>query len=69
MISEAKDLTHFPNLNGTHSLDHVRLDRSKIKHVPYSICKQSPNLRGLELKSNELEEVPDLSGCGNLRVL
>ena len=69
VISEAREVTIFPNLNGTHSLDLVRLDRSKIKHVPYSICLQSPNLRSLELKSNELEEVPDLQGCGNLRVL
>ena len=69
VISEARELTTFPNLNGTHSLDLVRLDRSKIKHIPYSICLQSPNLRSLELKSNHLEEVPDLQGCGNLRVL
>ena len=68
-ISEAKDVTQFPNLNGTHSLEIIRFDRSKISTVPQAICSHSPYIKSLELKSNEIEVLPDLKGCYNLRVM
>lgn len=68
-ISEAKDIKQFPNLNGTHSLKSIKFDRSKIAYVPQDICLHAMNLKSLELKSNELEVMPSLKGCYNLRVM
>lgn len=69
VISEAMEVTQFPNLNGTSSLELIRFDRSKVNHVPQQICLHSPNIKSLELKSNQLQVIPDLTGCQNLRVL
>ncbi|XP_044736880.1 lutropin-choriogonadotropic hormone receptor [Chrysoperla carnea] len=69
ILSETKDLTEFPNLNGTNSLEILRLDRSSIKTVPSTLCVTCPRLKSLDLKSNKLTKIPDLNKCRDLRVL
>ncbi|XP_066245031.1 leucine-rich repeat-containing G-protein coupled receptor 5 [Euwallacea similis] len=69
ILSDAKELSTFPNLNGTSSLEVLRLDRAGLSHVPSSICSFCPKLKSLDVKSNKLEEVPDLNNCREIRVL
>ncbi|XP_029163708.1 lutropin-choriogonadotropic hormone receptor isoform X2 [Nylanderia fulva] len=69
IISNAKELRFFPNLNGATSLEILRLDRSQLKKVPSDLCRQCPKLKSLNMKSNHLTEIPNLRDCNELRVL
>ncbi|XP_034240165.1 leucine-rich repeat-containing G-protein coupled receptor 5 [Thrips palmi] len=69
ILSDARDLTEFPSLNGTAALEILRLDRASLREVPQSLCSTCPKLKSLDMKSNKLTRVPDLSACKDLRVL
>lgn len=47
ILSNVKELRHFPNLTGATSLQVLRLDRSQLKDVPSNLCKQCPKLKSL----------------------
>ena len=47
MISEAREVTAFPNLNGTSSLELIRLDRASIGSIPEDLCEVVPNIKSL----------------------
>ncbi|XP_034948916.1 lutropin-choriogonadotropic hormone receptor isoform X2 [Chelonus insularis] len=69
ILSNVKNLQEFPNFNGSSALEILRLDRASIETVPNYFCKQCPNLKSLDIKSNLLKTIPDLKDCRNLRVL
>ncbi|XP_063916114.1 lutropin-choriogonadotropic hormone receptor isoform X1 [Zophobas morio] len=69
ILSEARELSTFPNLNGTTALEILRLDRAGISSVPSSLCTTCPRLKSLDLKSNKLKTIPDLNNCREMRVL
>ncbi|XP_049792368.1 lutropin-choriogonadotropic hormone receptor-like [Schistocerca nitens] len=69
ILSDARELTEFPNLEGTAALEILRLDRAGLQEVPSSLCSVCPRLRSLDVKSNKLTKIPDLSQCKDLRVL
>ncbi|XP_017887058.1 lutropin-choriogonadotropic hormone receptor isoform X2 [Ceratina calcarata] len=69
ILSNLKELRLFPNLNGTRSLEVLRLDRAQVASVPGNLCEQCPKLKSLDMKSNLLTEVPNLRNCSELRVL
>lgn len=47
ILSEARDLSTFPNLNGTTALEVLRLDRAGISSVPITLCTTCPRLKSL----------------------
>ncbi|XP_050315689.1 thyrotropin receptor isoform X2 [Anthonomus grandis grandis] len=69
ILSDAKELTIFPNLNGTSALEVLRLDRAGLSSVPAALCDFCPMIKSLDVKSNRLEHVPDLNNCREMRVL
>ncbi|XP_001605837.1 lutropin-choriogonadotropic hormone receptor [Nasonia vitripennis] len=69
ILSNLKELSEFPSLEGCRSLEFLRLDRARIERVPDELCRQAPKLKSLDLKSNRLSAVPNLKGCRDLRVL
>ncbi|XP_044581139.1 lutropin-choriogonadotropic hormone receptor isoform X1 [Cotesia glomerata] len=69
ILSNNKELMHFPSLNGTQSLEILRLDRASLTSLSDHLCVQSPNLKSLNLESNFLTTIPHLKDCRNLRVL
>ncbi|XP_015432125.1 PREDICTED: lutropin-choriogonadotropic hormone receptor [Dufourea novaeangliae] len=69
ILSNLKELRIFPNLNGTRSLEVLRLDRAQVTDVPVNLCEQCPKLKSLDLKSNYLTAMPNLRNCSELRVL
>ncbi|KAH1026389.1 hypothetical protein HUJ05_000063 [Dendroctonus ponderosae] len=69
ILSDAKELSTFPHLNGTSALEVLRLDRAGLNHVPASLCTFCPKLKSLDIKSNKLEVVPQLNNCREIRVL
>ncbi|GAB6021243.1 hypothetical protein CHUAL_003858 [Chamberlinius hualienensis] len=69
IIPEAKELTVFPDLNGTSSLEFLRIDRARLTHVPDDLCHIAPNLKTLDFKSNSLTTIVNLFQCVELRQL
>ncbi|XP_064481044.1 leucine-rich repeat-containing G-protein coupled receptor 5A-like [Ornithodoros turicata] len=69
MVKEVPGLKEFPNLNGTHSLEQIRLSRAQLGSVPADLCRTVPKLKMLYLMSNQLTSVPDLTNCSHLLLL
>ncbi|XP_073994058.1 G-protein coupled receptor rickets isoform X3 [Rhodnius prolixus] len=69
ILSDARELTEFPSLNGTSALEILRIDRASLHSVPKTLCITCPKIKSLDMKLNNLKQVPDLSGCKDLRVL
>ncbi|PSN50292.1 hypothetical protein C0J52_02861 [Blattella germanica] len=58
ILSEARELTVFPSLNGTTALEILRLDRASLSYVPSSLCHTCPKLKSLNLGNNLFPELP-----------
>ncbi|CAL8129087.1 unnamed protein product [Orchesella dallaii] len=69
ILSDVKNLTDFPILNGTNSLEILRIDRCSLQKVPDDLCSFTPNLKSLDLKANHLTRLPLLSQCIELKIL
>ncbi|XP_026498231.2 lutropin-choriogonadotropic hormone receptor [Vanessa tameamea] len=69
ILSEARGLDRLPVLNGSSRLRTLRVDRARLTHVPHDLCVYAPQLRALDLRSNQLQRVPRLHECAELRVL
>ncbi|XP_045121436.1 leucine-rich repeat-containing G-protein coupled receptor 5-like isoform X3 [Portunus trituberculatus] len=69
ILKEVKQLQEFPDLNGTNSLEDLRIDRSSLTAVPEDLCSVAPILRSLNLQRNRIMEQPYLNGCRYLRLV
>ncbi|XP_017465103.1 PREDICTED: leucine-rich repeat-containing G-protein coupled receptor 4 isoform X1 [Rhagoletis zephyria] len=69
ILSDVRALKVFPDLEGCFSLEIIKLDRAGIKEVPSNLCRQTPRLKSLELKTNSLVRIPNLANCRELRLL
>ncbi|XP_059050231.1 follicle-stimulating hormone receptor [Achroia grisella] len=69
VLSESRSLRELPSLNGSWRVRTLRADRARLTHLPHDLCNHVPQLRALDLKANQLEHVPDLHNCTELRVL
>ncbi|XP_069084443.1 leucine-rich repeat-containing G-protein coupled receptor 5 isoform X2 [Pleurodeles waltl] len=66
-LNGASQLTEFPDLNGTTSLESLTLTGAQIASVPSSVCDQLPNLQVLDLAYNRIEDVPSIADCRKLQ--
>ncbi|XP_049278057.1 follicle-stimulating hormone receptor [Anopheles funestus] len=69
ILSDVRGLNELPPLDGCTSLEVLRLDRANLSKIPDHICKTSPRLRSLDLKSNILLSIPNVTNCRDLRLL
>ncbi|KAL5007915.1 hypothetical protein ScPMuIL_016721 [Solemya velum] len=69
ILSEAHDLTEFPDLTGTSSLTELRLDRASIRVIPSDLCKDLHKLTSLDVHSNKISQLPNFSDCSQLKLL
>ncbi|XP_042229010.1 leucine-rich repeat-containing G-protein coupled receptor 5-like isoform X2 [Homarus americanus] len=69
ILKEMKQLQEFPDLNGTSSLELIRIDRAALTAVPENLCSVAPKLRSLNLQRNSISEMPDLNRCRQLRLI
>ncbi|KAL3841520.1 hypothetical protein ACJMK2_019653 [Sinanodonta woodiana] len=69
MISEAREQTVFPSLAGTSGLDKIIFDRAAITALPGDLCTNMDKLKVLDVHSNKITEIPDMSGCTELTLL
>uniref|UniRef100_A0A665TN45 Leucine rich repeat containing G protein-coupled receptor 5 n=1 Tax=Echeneis naucrates TaxID=173247 RepID=A0A665TN45_ECHNA len=59
-LNGAADLTEFPDLTGTKSLESLTITGARITSLPSSVCEQLPNLQ-LDLSYNQIQTLPSFS--------
>ncbi|KAM9071753.1 leucine-rich repeat-containing G-protein coupled receptor 5 isoform 6-T6 [Megaptera novaeangliae] len=66
-LNGASQITEFPDLTGTASLESLTLTGAQISSLPQTVCDQLPNLQALDLSYNLLEDLPSFSVCQKLQ--
>ncbi|XP_074553904.1 leucine-rich repeat-containing G-protein coupled receptor 5-like [Halichoeres trimaculatus] len=66
-LNGAADLTEFPDLTGTKSLESLTITGAQITSLPGSLCDQLPNLQLLDLSYNQIQSLPSFSGCESVQ--
>uniref|UniRef100_A0A286Y448 Leucine rich repeat containing G protein-coupled receptor 5 n=1 Tax=Cavia porcellus TaxID=10141 RepID=A0A286Y448_CAVPO len=66
-LNGASQITEFPDLTGTASLESLTLTGAQISSLPQTICDQLPNLQVLDLSYNLVEDLPSFSACQKLQ--
>uniref|UniRef100_A0A8C3VYI7 Leucine rich repeat containing G protein-coupled receptor 5 n=1 Tax=Catagonus wagneri TaxID=51154 RepID=A0A8C3VYI7_9CETA len=66
-LNGASQITEFPDLTGTASLESLTLTGAQISSLPQTVCDQLPNLQVLDLSYNLLEDLPCFSVCQKLQ--
>ncbi|XP_058164410.1 leucine-rich repeat-containing G-protein coupled receptor 5 [Dasypus novemcinctus] len=66
-LNGASQITMFPDLTGTASLESLTLTGAQISSLPQTVCDQLPNLQVLDLSYNLLEDLPSFSVCQKLQ--
>uniref|UniRef100_UPI003AAB514D leucine-rich repeat-containing G-protein coupled receptor 5-like n=1 Tax=Centroberyx gerrardi TaxID=166262 RepID=UPI003AAB514D len=66
-LNGAADITEFPDLTGTKSLESLTITGARITSLPSSVCEQLPNLQLLDLSYNQIQTLPSFSGCESIQ--
>ncbi|XP_054844379.1 leucine-rich repeat-containing G-protein coupled receptor 5 isoform X2 [Eublepharis macularius] len=66
-LNGASQITEFPDLTGTTSLESLTLTGAQITSLPETVCDQLPNLQVLDLSYNKLEDLPLFTACEKLQ--
>ncbi|XP_076967551.1 leucine-rich repeat-containing G-protein coupled receptor 5 [Tamandua tetradactyla] len=66
-LNGASQITAFPDLTGTSSLESLTLTGAQISSLPQTVCDQLPNLQVLDLSYNLLDDLPSFSVCQKLQ--
>ncbi|XP_007537655.1 leucine-rich repeat-containing G-protein coupled receptor 5 isoform X2 [Erinaceus europaeus] len=66
-LNGASQITEFPDLTGTASLQSLTLTGAQISSLPQTVCDQLPNLQVLDLSYNLLQDLPSFSVCHKLQ--
>ncbi|KAM9311692.1 leucine-rich repeat-containing G-protein coupled receptor 5 [Gastrophryne carolinensis] len=67
ILNGASQITEFPDLTGTTSLESLTLTGAQLVSLPNVICDQLPNLQVLDLSYNHIKDLPSFSGCQRLQ--
>ncbi|KAJ6651370.1 hypothetical protein lerEdw1_020943, partial [Lerista edwardsae] len=67
ILNGASEITEFPDLTGTTSLESLTLTGAQIRSLPAAVCDQLPNLQVLDLSDNQLEDLPHFTACEKLQ--
>ncbi|XP_034018882.1 leucine-rich repeat-containing G-protein coupled receptor 5-like isoform X2 [Thalassophryne amazonica] len=66
-LNGAADLTEFPDLTGTKSLESLTITGARITSLPGSMCEQLPELQLLDLSYNHIRILPSFSSCDSIQ--
>ncbi|XP_064417140.1 leucine-rich repeat-containing G-protein coupled receptor 5 isoform X2 [Latimeria chalumnae] len=66
-LNGATEITEFPDLTGTTSLESLTLTGAQITSLPKTLCEQLPSLQVLDLSYNLLQDLPSFNGCQKLQ--
>ncbi|OCT87465.1 leucine-rich repeat-containing G-protein coupled receptor 5A-like [Xenopus laevis] len=67
ILNGASQITEFPDLTGTTSLESLTLTGAQLVYLPSAVCSQLPNLQVLDLSYNLIKDLPSFSGCQRLQ--
>ncbi|KAM4748557.1 leucine-rich repeat-containing G-protein coupled receptor 5 [Rhinophrynus dorsalis] len=67
ILNGASQITEFPDLTGTTSLESLTLTGAQLVYLPSTVCDQLPNLQVLDLSYNHIKDLPSFSGCQRLQ--
>uniref|UniRef100_A0A8C5M1Z6 Leucine rich repeat containing G protein-coupled receptor 5 n=1 Tax=Leptobrachium leishanense TaxID=445787 RepID=A0A8C5M1Z6_9ANUR len=67
ILNGASQITEFPDLMGTTSLESLTLTGAQLVRLPEAVCHQLPNLHVLDLSYNHIKDLPSFSGCHRLQ--
>ncbi|XP_053720052.1 leucine-rich repeat-containing G-protein coupled receptor 5-like [Synchiropus splendidus] len=66
-LNGAANLTEFPDLTGTQSLESLTITGAHITSLPAFVCEQLPNLQLLDLSYNQIQTLPSFSACEGIQ--
>ncbi|XP_053114494.1 leucine-rich repeat-containing G-protein coupled receptor 5 isoform X2 [Hemicordylus capensis] len=66
-LNGASQITEFPDLTGTKSLESLTITGAQIISLPETICDQLPSLQVLDLSYNQLNNLPHFTECDKLQ--
>ncbi|XP_033888057.3 leucine-rich repeat-containing G-protein coupled receptor 5-like isoform X1 [Acipenser ruthenus] len=66
-LNGATEITEFPDLTGTKSLESLTLTGARITSLPKEMCEQLPSLQVLDLSYNLIQDLPTFNGCERLQ--
>ncbi|KAG2459802.1 LGR5 protein, partial [Polypterus senegalus] len=66
-LNGATEITEFPDLTGTKSLESLTLTGARVTTLPRDVCEELPNLQILDLSYNLIQELPSFNGCEKLQ--
>ncbi|XP_045175461.2 leucine-rich repeat-containing G-protein coupled receptor 5-like isoform X1 [Mercenaria mercenaria] len=69
VLSEAHELTSFPNLAGSNGLEKITIDRASITSLPDKLCQNLHALTVLDVHTNHISSIPNMSDCSALTSL
>ncbi|KAM8974799.1 leucine-rich repeat-containing G-protein coupled receptor 5 [Pelodytes ibericus] len=67
ILNGASQITEFPDLTGTTSLESLTLTGAELAYLPDAVCDQLPNLQVLDLSYNHIKSLPSFTGCQRLQ--
>nr|XP_046911235.1 putative uncharacterized protein DDB_G0282133 [Dermatophagoides farinae] len=69
-FSEIRAQQEFPDLTGTNSIEHIRLDRLRLSTIDSRLCNHvGKTLKSLIVKSNKIQRLPPMDFCIEIRLL
>uniref|UniRef100_A0A8K9XT32 G-protein coupled receptors family 1 profile domain-containing protein n=1 Tax=Oncorhynchus mykiss TaxID=8022 RepID=A0A8K9XT32_ONCMY len=66
-LNGAAEITEFPDLTGTKSLESLTITGARITSLPTTVCDQLPNLLVLDLSYNMIQALPSFRGCEKIQ--
>uniref|UniRef100_A0A8K9UNP1 Leucine rich repeat containing G protein-coupled receptor 5 n=1 Tax=Oncorhynchus mykiss TaxID=8022 RepID=A0A8K9UNP1_ONCMY len=66
-LNGAAEITEFPDLTGTKSLESLTITGARITSLPTTVCDQLPNLLVLDLSYNMIQSLPSFRGCEKIQ--
>ncbi|XP_045578372.1 leucine-rich repeat-containing G-protein coupled receptor 5 isoform X2 [Salmo salar] len=66
-LNGAAEITEFPDLTGTKSLESLTITGARITSLPTTVCDQLPNLQVLDLSYNMIQSLPSFRGCEKIQ--
>ncbi|XP_066580125.1 leucine-rich repeat-containing G-protein coupled receptor 5 isoform X2 [Amia ocellicauda] len=66
-LNGATEITEFPDLTGTKSLESLTITGARITSLPSAVCEQLPNLQVLDLSYNLIQQLPSFNGCEKIQ--
>ncbi|KAJ8002747.1 hypothetical protein DPEC_G00162160 [Dallia pectoralis] len=66
-LKGATEVTEFPDLTGTNSLETLTVTGTHISTIPRNLCDLLPNLVQLDLSHNLIRHLPRFSGCRKIQ--